>query len=335
MNSFEPFSKRIRKRERLGTSDVYQYDTIPTKFRIQVIHIWSDTLGKSLWILGYQSKVNPLWLYLYKKVIREFGITNLIEDSTEPIREDFNNYFLSADVEQALDMIDLVFHVIDNYGRYSKDATRQFTQSPIDNIYSDFTNFGTHFWETAQEPEDAIDELNRRFREHNIGYTFEGGELIRIDSQYIHKEVVKPAISLLQEVDFQGAEEEFFKAHKHYRNGENKEAVVNALKAFESTIKAICEIRHWPYDSTAPASKLIGVILDKDKQFLPSMLESSLTGLATIRNKTSGHGQGIEVVDVPQYLASYTLHLAASNIVLLVEAHKAKLIDDLDDLEPF
>lgn len=52
-----------------------------------------------------------------------------------------------------------------------------------------------------------------------------------------------------------------------------------------------------------------------------------------MRNKTSGHGQGIEIVDVPQHLASYALHLAAANVVLLIEAHKAKLIETEE--EPF
>jgi hypothetical protein len=46
-------------------------------------------------------------------------------------------------------------------------------------------------------------------------------------------------------------------------------------------------------------------------------------GLPTVRNKTSGHGQGRSAKQVPGYLAGYALHLAATNIVLLVEAHEA------------
>ena len=55
---------------------------------------------------------------------------------------------------------------------------------------------------------------------------------------------------------------------------------------------------------------------------LRSVLES---GLPTVRNKTkgSGHGQGKELINIPGHLAAYALHLAASNIVLLVEAHKS------------
>jgi hypothetical protein len=55
---------------------------------------------------------------------------------------------------------------------------------------------------------------------------------------------------------------------------------------------------------------------------LRSTLES---GLPTVRNRggRGGHGQGSDVVDVPDYLAAYCLHLAATNIVLLIEAHNA------------
>ena len=47
-------------------------------------------------------------------------------------------------------------------------------------------------------------------------------------------------------------------------------------------------------------------------------------GLPTVRNKSSsGHGQGKETVAIPDYIAAYALHLAAANIVMLVQAHRA------------
>ena len=53
---------------------------------------------------------------------------------------------------------------------------------------------------------------------------------------------------------------------------------------------------------------------------LRSTLEA---GLPTVRNKNSGHGQGLLRRNVPDYFAGYALHLAATNIVFLVEAHEA------------
>ncbi|NJL59598.1 MAG: hypothetical protein HC887_08105 [Desulfobacteraceae bacterium] len=50
-------------------------------------------------------------------------------------------------------------------------------------------------------PDDAIDELNSRFKEHGVGYQYESGELIRVDSQFLHAEAVKPTLNLLGSVD--------------------------------------------------------------------------------------------------------------------------------------
>ena len=151
-----------------------------------------------------------------------------------------------------------------------------------------------------------------------------------MDSQFLHAEVVEPAVSLLSDEGFTGALDEFLKAHKHYREGNNKEAISSALNAFESVMKTICEYRGWECDAQkATASALIKTLLDNN--LIPSKMQSHFTGLRatleggvpTIRNNFAGHGQGSEPVEVPAYFASYALHLTASNIVFLVEAHKA------------
>jgi hypothetical protein len=181
-------------------------------------------------------------------------------------------------------------------------------------------------------PDAAIGELNGRFREHGIGYEFVNGEIIRIDSKYLHAEAVKPALNLLHggRRQFLGPLQEFLAAHERHREGKEKEAIQEALKAFESTMKAICDARKWSYDKKkATAKDLIQVIFDN--HLIADYLQSHFTalrsvleaGVPTVRNKTAGHGQGGTPTSVPPYVAAYALHLAASNIVLLVEAHNA------------
>lgn len=180
----------------------------------------------------------------------------------------------------------------------------------------------------TQDPDDAIEELNHRFLEHGIGYQYSDGILTRLDSQFLHAETIKPALSLLNTARFDGPADEFIRAFDHYRHGRNKEAIAEALKAFESTMKAICAARKWPHPPTATAKQLMEVIFDKG--LVPPMLDSHFTnlraamesGLPTVRNKTSGHGQGPTPVELPPHFAAYSLHLMASNIVFLVEAHK-------------
>ena len=62
---------------------------------------------------------------------------------------------------------------------------------------------------------DAIDELNERLRRAGVGYQFEDGRIFRVDSEWIHSEVVRPALRYLHQKGFEGPREEFLKAHGH------------------------------------------------------------------------------------------------------------------------
>ena len=109
---------------------------------------------------------------------------------------------------------------------------------------------------------------------------------------------------------------------------------MGAENAFESTMKTICDRRSWDYSSKpATVKKSHRCVIDVlwKHKLIPSEMQSHFTalrstlecGLPTVRNQAGqgGHGQGADVVEVPDYLAAYCLHLAASNIVFLIEAH--------------
>ena len=179
-----------------------------------------------------------------------------------------------------------------------------------------------------QIADDAIEELNVRFREQGVGYQFEG-EIIRVDSTFLHAEAVKPVLALLREPEYKGAQAEFLTAHDHYRHGRKKETLNECLKAFESVMKGICAKRRWTYDPNAQAKTLLQTLFDNgliqpfwNSHF--SALRSTLEcGVPTARNKLGGHGQGTEVVDVPDFLVGYVLHLTASAVLFLAAAEKA------------
>ena len=171
--------------------------------------------------------------------------------------------------------------------------------------------------------------MNTRFREHAVGYEFANGEIIRVDSRLLHAEAVKPALIFLREPEYKGAQAEFLAAHEHYRHGRKKEALTESLKALESTMKAICSRRGWAHDPNATASVLVKTLFDND--LIPpfwsghfAALRSTLeTGVPTARNRLGGHGQGTAIVDVPDFIVGYVLHLTASAILFLASAEKA------------
>jgi hypothetical protein len=311
------YSKRKKRAEKGNQPEVYQYEELPPAFRRQVIHIWRTAIG----IHGYEfgriihHENYQLWSRIYDLLDRELSLSEPSLISLDDPFEKCKSFLLDKDtyIENLLDLIELTFLFIDELVR------KEFEKPP-----------GYCKFNVSQQPDDAISELNHRFREHEIGYQFEGGQIIRVDSKFIHAEVVVPALGLLSDPNFAGPEQEFRSAHAHYRRQEYKDAIVDALNSFESTIKSICDVRGWEYSKTATAQKLIEVLFAKE--LIPKYLQDYFSGLRnvlvsgvpTVRNKTSGHGQGSTPVDVPEYLAAYVLHLTASNIVMLIEAHKAQ-----------
>ena len=150
-----------------------------------------------------------------------------------------------------------------------------------------------------------------------------------MDSQFLHAEVVKPALTLLSGPGFEGPMEEFLAAHKHYREGKHREAISMAANALESTFKAIFDRKGWDYQNGARISDLVKTA--RAKGLWPDYLDNSFnqlvatlkSGLPEIRNNDASHGQGAQPREVPDHITAYALHLAASKIVFIVEAAKA------------
>lgn len=267
MPVFDLFSKR-QKKLRGEVPDVYSYDSIPEPLRVQIVHILRDALGNKS---QYHSidHVQQAYSSIVHVLCREYGVFRLPVEYPIMVTEnkfDDLSYFLiqTRTTEKILDAVEVSFKYIDQFTRKYEYLWRM---------------------NCSELADQAIEELNYRFKEHGVGYCFVNGEIIRIDSQLIHAEVVKPALTFLTKKRYAGAQEEFLRAHKHYRQGNAEEALNECLKAFESVMKSICDKRGWPYDDGAGASKLIGICLDnglipsfwqQNFQSLKSLLESSV-----------------------------------------------------------
>ncbi|WP_197054390.1 STM4504/CBY_0614 family protein [Nitrosococcus oceani] len=261
--------------------------------------------------MGGGQKVKSAYKFIVDTLCREYGMFQLPTAGQYQRRmylTELANYLLQVeDMERQLDIVELSFRYIDRSIRKYDYLQKQGADEKAD---------------------DAINELNVRLKEHGIGFQFVEGEIVRVDSELIHSEAVKPALWLLNEKNYKGAQQEFLSAYEHYRHGKHKEALNDCLKSFESTMKSICDKRKWPYPQNATSKTLIQTCLNKDlipvfwqQQFslLRSMLESSIP---TGRNKLGGHGQGTTPVAVPDHLVAYMLHMTASTLVFLTTAEK-------------
>jgi hypothetical protein len=311
MPTFDLFSKR-QKRIRGQVPDVYRYDEIPQGLRVQIVQIWGDALGGQKEYYNRYGSDGPRRAYelITQALCREYGIFRLVDGANDHYGELANFLLQEEDVDRVLDAIELSFRFIDR-------STRNFEYmgKPRSN-------------EAAIS---AIEELNERFREHGIGFAYQAGQIIRIDSQFIHHEVVKPALAVFAEPIFRGAQDEFLAAHEHYKKGENKEAMNCALKSFESVLKSICDSKGWPYDKDkATAKALLEICFERE--LIPNFWQSTMGGLRSIlenavptaRNRVSAHGQGGEVIEVPPHLAAFVLHATAACAVFLASAAGAE-----------
>ena len=290
------FSKR-QKKLRGDIPDVYTYDSLPYSLRVQIVHIWNDSLGYS---------DNNYYRRLVEILCREYGLFHLC-DHTEfsshkrehwTAYDDLKRYLLyeTKSVEKQIDIVELSFQILARCKHHTIAA---------------------------------IEELNNRFKEHGIGFQFVEDKIIRIDSEFLHVEAVKPALRLLNGKNYKDAQDEFLNAHEQYRHGKNKEAMNACLRSFESIMKSICNKHKWHYEKQATAKSLIDVC--RRNNLIPSFwentfkgLQSALKGVAEGRNKLSGHADEPKELPppIPNYLVEYMLHMTASNIVFLISAEK-------------
>jgi hypothetical protein len=302
MTVFDLFSKR-QKRSRGEVPDVYQYKTIPVELRVQIIHIIRDAFGDPD---TYKNAARNNYKSIHEALCREYGVFGLVNQYDSDIQAVANFLLQTPEIEKAIDVVELTFRVID---RIVREKQHQYENRKL-------------------SPDDAIAELNQRFREHGVGYQYESGMMMRIDSQLIHEEIVRPTLSMLSNPMYEGANAEFLSAHAHYRTGKYKECLNDCLKAFESTMKAICTQRGWEFNIGDTSNRLIKIVFEHE--LIPSFMQSHFTalrstleaGVPTVRNRLSGHGQGTEEVTVPESIAAYALHLTASNVLLLTRANE-------------
>jgi hypothetical protein len=306
MAMFETFKRRKEKAAKGSKSEVYVYDGLPDKLRVQITQIIASAIG------GWEGYVQnyETWVGIHKFLCRSEGRDYLLKAGLNPAL-DILNFIRQSDADDALSAIEMCCRSIDFVCRAIPEY-----------MYADKG--------IQQGPDDAIDEINYWFREAGVGYQYASEQIIRVDSQFTHAEIVQPALTLLSDHRFSGAQKEYLKAHAYYRSGDYKDTVVWAGKAFESAMKVVCDLRRWDYPSGARASDLLKIL--KAKRLFPDYLDTSFdqllgtlsSGLPKVRNEEGAHGDGGIPRQTPGYVAAYALHLAASKILFIAEANAAK-----------
>lgn len=311
---FELFSRRQKKRS--GEPEVFIYDVFPETFRNQFFKIIRRTFQE---LEEYNERFR--WWRMAENICESFAEEKgmkVIEAECDgvPYTNDvtaLEGYIDQCSSQDFLNLMDFTF------GYWIYPEIKSMKDDFLGDIYVEYINV-------------AVESLNLRLRQHDLGYEFISGEIIIKTNTVAHETIVKPALKLLVDEDFRGAEEEYLRAYECWKQGENEDAITNAAKAFESTMKTICTKLDYKFDQHKDAaSKLIQKL--QDNNFYPPYLNNHFNGIRTtlesgaptVRNKDAGHGQGSEVRNVEDEYVEYVLNLVATNIIFLYKLYRKKL----------
>ena len=298
---------------------------MPIELRVRIVKIVEHLVEKVVLkdYPGFLSTSLPPKDDFYKRVhdalCYEFGQFNLggIDTGAEEDIFDFLMTAADSDSQKVLIVIEYLFQFA------YKDILKYEVMRAGRNEYYTSENYYVELLFN-----ELVSKLNRNFTENNIGYQYESGQMIRVDSQFTHHEIIKPVLNILSDPMYEGANQEFRSACKHYEAGEYKASLNECLKAFESCMKSICQKRKWIYNQTDAAKTLIKILFDE--KLFPAYMQSQFggvrsileSGIPTMRNKASGHGQGPSVVELRKEMGQYALNLTASNIILLANLER-------------
>lgn len=312
--SFHAFMVKMGFKEQ---HDIYEYEKVNEHFRRQFILILRNLFDRNT------PNEENIWKELEQHLKVEFSKNSLVNEHTALDR--VLKYFWQTNDMEALYIISQVLERLNNM----KINNLKYANEGYSDGWNNFDE-GGYYKSQAEKMEEIMTQISSKLIENGIGYEFINNQLVRFDNQYIHGKIVKEAVQLLNQYEFRNVSTEFMKAHEHYKSGNYKDAITNAGKAFESTMKIICNKLGFEFNSDRDtASKLINILIQNG--FIPSYLQDHLSGIQkvlasgipTVRNKVS-HGEGDSPIDISQSMVKYILNLCATNIVFLVNTYEEK-----------
>ena len=187
-----------------------------------------------------------------------------------------------------------------------------------------------------------IEELNRMFEVNKIGYEIVPVALendlpfivVPIYSKFLYIETIKKPLTLLYDCEFKGALSEFEEALDFLRECKYDQAIVEANKSFESTLKAIMDKLGIEYEKGDTVRKLVQRLFDSERFIDPSLkgafndafnkvINILQAGLPTLRNQAGvAHGSGLDPKNLEKSYAKLAIHLAGAYIVFLIDRFK-------------
>jgi hypothetical protein len=225
---------------------------------VQVFNLVRGALGRRIEYSDYDAE--PIYQFISESVAHEHGRRRLASSSRYYENDVLECITAEREILVWLDCVELSFRCVERFRGEFDDHRRAMAEITI-------------------PAADAVNELNERFRRSGFGYRYENGAILRIDNELTHQLITRPALGLLADPRFKGADEEFRAAHEHYKAGEYKDCAVDALNALESTMKVICDQKAWSYPQGARSSDLLKILRRERGYFRNLRINRSISSL--------------------------------------------------------
>ena len=282
---------RLKKDE----EDFFIYDEIPNNVRTQIFHL----------LVRYNTAPSEPAKFLCKTLSNQFGLLISKNCKSHAIggytyseaqaKTDLHYFLIHCDIEILLTIIELNLKKIKEYFSIQK-------------IYQ------TYY-------EKFVKDLNDIFRINRVGYEIKNEIVIRIDSKYLHREVVKKSLNSLLEEGFEAPLKDFEKALEKYSKGDYDGTITSANSAFEGTMKSILGVKTG--DATNLITKLISNgLIPPYFENMGIQIKNIFQALPSMRNIDSdAHGEK-DHKETQRSYSEFALHLSGSYIVFLIERYK-------------
>ena len=298
------FNNLFGQKEKIDKKDYFDYDNISKETRQKVSYVIQVNFLTNDPVLSQVGNLLNLLRYEIKKCK---GIISINDE--DPVEISINSWLRDCSVIDFLRTIEISLSILNG---------------DLGHIKKYLPDCQERLKETAQEINDIFDIAK-------IGYQIVENRIVRRDSEYLHRETTKKAVSLLKNNSFEGPLEEFEKALSKYSQGDYSGAIYEANKAYESTMKSILTELNISFEEKYAAARLVGLLYENQllspimqsfNSNLNETLKSLLKTLPTLRNNMGGHGQGKDPKNVSKSYAEFALHICGSFIVFLIHRYE-------------
>ena len=267
--------------------------------------------------------------------INQMGFSNEVIDQESQIME----VLLKSDSQNFLDMVSLYsdhfFNILSEFkGKENLPESREKS-----NNARRITSFNFILFDEPIKKDSALElisiienyfnQLNSKFEENRLPFSFEGGVLIKDNSRIVVKEIIEPTLTLTADKKYKSVNREIKKAMDFLHEREYASSIIESYKAVESTIKIICKKHNWEINKQKGGQKSLKPLLDIlfEKGLLNFNEQSYFSGLRSVLESSVAmyrnipgvaHGKGNSKDQIKHHQANFVFHNACSTIVFLI-----------------